>query len=302
MPRLSYHLPRVGALALAAVVAAVAYSVHESKLTGSSPEPAPRVSAQALDLGGSAVSPVSKPEKSTDGGTPSSAPGAAPDSASLPTPSARSQAQFGPAESQLVAFAPLRAPRRGVVPPHPGTRPPDPGTRPPDPGTRPPQPGGGHRDLNNRSIDRELRRLIDDQPAPRRPQRPPARNEELPGDLEPVADTPVDGAPAVSPSAGAPDPGAVADPDAGLDDTALGGLDETDLGEPVDETDNATTDVPAPLAPAPAPEAPPAAPPAAAPPAAPPATPPVAAPPPAPEAPPAAPPAAVPPPVSTAPG
>jgi hypothetical protein len=266
MPRLSNHLPQVGALVLAAVVAAVAYSVHESQSPGSSPVADPSVSTEGIGLGGSPFTSVSKRDMSTEAEDRSAAGGPAADSPSLPTSGARSHAQSGPAESLPAASTPLPAPRRSVVPQ--------------DPGTRLPHQGGQHRNLNDRAIDRELHRLIDDQPAPRRPPRPPSRSEVSPGVLEPVADTPIDGAPAGSPPP-ASDPGAGADPDAGLDDTAVGGLDQTDLGEPVDETDPPTTDVPPPPtpapAPAPAPEAPPAAPPAEAPPA----TPPAAAPPPA---------------------
>jgi hypothetical protein len=281
--RLSNHIPRVGALVLAAVVAVVAYSVHENRSTGSSPEPAGSVRAEGIDLAESPFPQLAKQERSTDAGASASSPGAAADDASVPTSDARAQAQAGAAYPQLVDSTPSPA-RRIVLPPQPGAG-------PLHPRTRLPHQGGQPRDPRNRAIDRELRRLIDDQPAPRRPQLPRGRNEVLPGELEPVAGTPVDGAPAESPRA--LDPGAAGDPDAGLDDTALGGLDQTDLGEPLDEADNAPpAAAPAPPAvapapPAPAPEAPPAAPPAEAPPAAPPPV--------------AAPPAEAPPPASTAP-
>jgi hypothetical protein len=43
-----------------------------------------------------------------------------------------------------------------------------------------------------------------------------------------------------------PAPVPAADPDAGLDDTPAGGLDQTDLGGPIDETPDAGAPAPAP--------------------------------------------------------
>jgi hypothetical protein len=92
-------------------------------------------------------------------------------------------------------------------------------------------------------------------PAPRAPRRPanPTPAPKPPPQQAPDTGTPTGGAPGTTPSdpGTAPtDPGATptgpgttpidpvpaADPDAGLDDTPAGGLDPTDLGEPVDET------------------------------------------------------------------
>ena len=235
MSRLSKHLPQVGALVLAAVVAAAAYSVHEGQSTGSSPD---STATASLGLRGSPFPSVSKRESSAHPGDRSSPAGTASTrSAPLLGSGTRSRTPSGSAHTDLTASSPPSAPRRSVVPPHPGTHPPDEAEQPGRP---------DHRDL-----DRELRRLIDDPPPPRRPQRPPPRDEVPPDALSPAEGRLVDGVPPEPPPA-APDPGAVSDPDAGLDDTALGGLDQTDLGEPLDEADN-PTGVPAPPAPAPTP-------------------------------------------------
>jgi hypothetical protein len=251
MSRLSKHLPQFGALVLAAVVAVVAYSVHEGQSTGSSPDSTARAS---LGLGGSPLPSVSKPESSADTGDRSSPPGAAPTRSALRLWSGtRSPDSSGAAHTYLTASSPPSTPRRRGAPPHSGTHPPD----------RAEQPGGGH----HLDVDRELRRLLDEPPPTRRPQRPPPRTGVPPGAVSPAEGRLVDGVPPEPPPA-APDPGAVSDPDAGLDDTAVGGLDQTDLGEPLDEADNPTgvpappapgpTSTPAPPAPALAPEAPPA--------------------------------------------
>ena len=106
--------------------------------------------------------------------------------------------------------------------------------------------------------------------APKTPKSPPS--EDGPVDGAPVSDEPTDlieepGAsvpePQTTPATPAPEapPAAPAD-DTGMDDTAAGGLDDTDLGAPVDATDQGVdaTPPPAPGATPPAPDATPPAP------------------------------------------
>jgi hypothetical protein len=231
MSRLSKHLPQLGALVLAALVAAVAYSIHEGQSTGASPD---STATASLGLRGSPFPSVSKWQS---GDRASPAVTASTRSARLPGSGTPHPTPSGSAHTDLTASSQPSAPPRSVVPPHPGTHPPDQAEQPGRP---------DHRDL-----DRELRRLIDDPPPPRRPQRPPPRDELPPDAFSPAEGRVVGGVPP-EPTPAAPDPGAVSDPDAGLDDTAVGGLDQTDLGEPLDEVDT-PAGVPAPPAPAPTP-------------------------------------------------
>jgi hypothetical protein len=92
-------------------------------------------------------------------------------------------------------------------------------------------------------------------PTPRTPRRPsnPTPAPKPPPQQAPDTGTPTGGAPGTTPSdpgtaptdpgatptnpgATPPEPAPPVDPDAGLDDTPAGGLDQTDLGGPVDET------------------------------------------------------------------
>jgi hypothetical protein len=92
-------------------------------------------------------------------------------------------------------------------------------------------------------------------PTPRAPRRPsnPTPAPKPPPQQAPDTGTPTGGAPGTTPSdpgtaptdpgatptnpgATPPEPAPPVDPDAGLDDTPAGGLDQTDLGGPVDET------------------------------------------------------------------
>lgn len=284
MSRFSMHLPRVGALVLSVAVAMAAYSVHEGQSTTSSAEPAAPAAARAMDLGGSLFSPPFEPGKGSErsAGTRRSAGGSGPDGAPDPSPGARRQAELSDGRFQFVAANQLPAPLRSLGSPPQGVG--------PRRGVPPPPRGRRHHGLDDRSIDRELQRLIGDEPVPRRPKRPtgddgldgrsidrelrrligdepvPDRPKRPTGDDEvpPSKPVPGDGAPSGSPSGDPPD----------------AGLDETDLGAPVDETDDATTNTPsAPTDPAPVSPPPPAAPTDPAPVS--PAPPPAAAPPPA---------------------
>ena len=99
-----------------------------------------------------------------------------------------------------------------------------------------PKPGGGNRGNRGNRLDRELNRLIDGPGSPKSKPKPvspkprapaPTPNRPAPGGSAPTAQEPTQGTgPGATPT----------DPDAGLDDTPVGGLDQTDLGDPVDET------------------------------------------------------------------
>ena len=104
------------------------------------------------------------------------------------------------------------------------------------------QPGGGN------GLDRELQRLIDGpSPKPKSPAPKPVAPAPSPN-----APAPGGSAPTAAPPAPAPAPAPAARPEAGLDDTPVGGLDPNDLGEPTDET-NTPVPVASPATPAPAP-------------------------------------------------
>jgi hypothetical protein len=270
MSNWSSHLPRVGALVLSAAVAAAAYGVY---------------------TGQPSTSVKSTGESVADFPSLSLKPGA-----DLPSPRgtnpARDQADRQPAghAGEGPGFA------TGVSAAQPGS--PSPGVAEPDapaverevslPGTpraMPPKPSPPAGDDD--ALDRELQRVID-QGLPVAPKSP--RSDDEPVDGAPVSDEPVDlieqpgapepdaqpepdqeppatpaapgsGAPPTAPAAPPADPANPAAPvdDSGLDDTAAGGLDETDLGAPVDATDQGADATPPPAS------APPATPPAAAP-------------------------------------
>jgi hypothetical protein len=240
MARISAYLPRLGGLVLAVVVAAVAYSVYESgQSTGSdSASPAPRSGGLAAVNPTNDATKASKPRpkpkpkpgrdskrprNTADGGVPivSSEVAVAPDSGAAPGPG-------GPVLRPVAAKPPVSTPKRGG-----GKR------------------GGGKRGGGN-GLERELQRLIDGpgpkpkSPAPKPVAPAPSPNAPAPGGSAPTAAPP------------APAPAPAADPEAGLDDTPVGGLDPNDLGGPVDETNTPVPVAPPPAAapaPAPAPSA-----------------------------------------------
>ena len=238
MARISGHLPRLGALVLAGVVAAVAYAVYESgQSTGSdSASPGPRSAGLAAvhPTNDATKAPTPKPKPkpkprqdskrprhTADGGVPivTSEVALAPDSGAAPGPGA-------PVLRPVATKPPVSTPKRGG-----GNR------------------GGGNRGGGN-GVDRELRRLIDG-PSPK-PKSPAPK---------PVAPAPSPNAPTPgvsAPTAPPPAPAPAADPEAGLDDTPVGGLDPNDLGGPIDETNTPVPVAPPPAAapaPAPAPSA-----------------------------------------------
>jgi hypothetical protein len=248
MPNWSSHLPRVGALVLSAVVAAAAYGVYTGQ------------SSTSVQTTGESVANL--PDLSTKAGAePPSDRGARPthDQPAKGAAAASSKATALPAgvpEIQAVARE-VRQPEAPQAAPAPPT---------PDPDS---DNAGG-----DNALDRELERVIDNG-GPAAPKRPPADGKPVSGD--PSIDAPVDlidpgprpdmGTPPEAPEPPAPapatpaspvtpaTPAAPADPDSGLDDTAAGGLDQTDLGTPVDETDQAGSTPPPPAGSTPPPPA-----------------------------------------------
>jgi hypothetical protein len=219
MTRISSHLPALGALVIAVVVAAVAYSVHGSG------QPAQHNGASSARGAGLAAAGLTNDQtadpkpahdskrqrRRADGGgrAAASANGAelAPVSGGAP----------GPAAPVLrpVAFEPP------VSAPH-----------------SQPKPDGGNR------ADRELRRIIDG---------PGAKPKPGPRSPKPVAPAPTpkqqpngDGTSSPAPAQPAQPGVAPTDPEAGLDDLPVGGLDQTDIGEPIDEPATTPTTTPAP--------------------------------------------------------
>jgi hypothetical protein len=219
MTRISSHLPALGALVIAVVVAAVAYSVYESG------QPAQYDGASGARDAGLAAADLTKDQTAEH----------KPGQDSKPTRRKADGGVRAAASASGAELAPASAGTPGLAAPvlHPVA------FEPPVSAPRSqPKPDGGNR------VHRELRRIIDGpgpqpKPGPRSP--------------KPVAPVP---APKPHPPGGGtstPAPGQPAhpdatptDPEAGLDDLPVGGLDETDLGEPVDEPATTPTTNPAP--------------------------------------------------------
>jgi hypothetical protein len=260
MPDWSSHLPRLGALVLSAAIAIAAYGVYAGK-SDTSVTTAREPVDGTLSLspkGHAGVANHSRP------GPAGERPDQHPDRGAVAAPG-------------LVAVA--SADRPGVLAPPaivPTLQPVDRQPREPQGSpVAPPDPGTGAPD----ALDRELQRLIDggppvapdDQPAEGRPApgapvdllddpAPPAPDDPAPPppadpvppaqpqpapeeDPQPAPTPPETGAPPTTPA----NPATPADPEAGLDDTPVGPLDQTDLGTPVDESDQ-SADTPAPPA------------------------------------------------------
>ena len=251
MPNWSSHLPRVGALVLSAAIAAAAYGVYTGqpsssvKSTGESVADFPGLSMKpGADLpshGG--AKPAQDQALRPPSGHAGEGPGFATRvSAAQPiTSSSQVEPEAQAVEPEIRKPATPRALR------------PTPSPAPDDDG----------------ALDRELQRVIDQglPVAPKTPKSPPS--EDGPVDGAPVSEEPTDlieepGAPVPEPQTtpatpgseappaapegplvGPADPAAPAD-DTGLDDTAAGGLDDTDLGAPVDATDQGVNATPPP--------------------------------------------------------
>lgn len=232
MARLKNHLPGLGVLALAVAVAAVAYSVHsDDGSSGSNRGPGTGIAGMVVAPKDTTATHRSPSPKATKRAGHAAVHHVTAAGSALHGEGARG-ADFGGDTGRPAG--PVLQPVR-FHPPSPVT----PRKRP----SRPNSPDG---------INRELRRLIDGPkgrgptPAPRRPS---PRRPVAPTPTQPRPNAPVDGAPTVPPPTAPPGDGTTPnttppDPDAGLDDTPVGGLDPTDLGEPVDQTDTGAVPVP----------------------------------------------------------
>jgi hypothetical protein len=233
MSKWSSHLPRVGALVLSAAIAAGAYGVYTGQ------------SSTSLKSTGESVADV--PSLSMEPGADLPRHGAAKPARDQAVRPPSGRAGEGPGFATGVSAAQLgSSPPRVAEPDAPAVerevgQPGTPRAIPPKPS---PAPG------DDDALDRELQRVID-QGLPVAPKSPPS--DEEPVDGTPVIDEPVDlieepGTPApdtqpepeeepqTTPPANPANPAAPAD-DTALDDTAVGGLDDSDLGAPVDETE-----------------------------------------------------------------
>lgn len=257
MPNWSSHLPRVGALVLSAAIAAAAYGVYTgqpSSSVNSSGESVADFPSLSMKPGADLPSHGgAKPARDQADRQPSGHAGEGPGFAT-----AVSAAQLG-SSAPAVAEPDAPAVEREV-------------RQPGAPRAIPPKPSPPRGDDD--ALDRELQRVID-QGLPVDPKSPPSEDE--PVDGTPVTDDPVD----LIEQPGAPEPGAQPEPvdepqatpaapgseappaapvtppadpaspaapvdDTGMDDTAAGGLDDTDLGAPVDATDQGVDATPPP--------------------------------------------------------
>jgi hypothetical protein len=284
MPNWSTHLPRAGTLLLSVLAAAAAYAVYvdrSSESTGSTARPvATDVAQLGPDLSGrSDRSADARPrDKRAEKDRPAA--GALEKPAGVRSPSGH--AGEGPGFASEPAFTPIstspavenRTVETPVAPVAPVTQPlTQPGVDQPlivhRPGVAPkpkPRKRGSGPAKPKAPLENELRSIIDEgsplpSPAPRSdgptvPQDPAAPT-------APTAPTaPAEPPPAATPAA----PPAAPVDDAGLDDTAAGQLDETDLGTPLDDghaAPPAAPDAPVDDAPAPTQPQPQAAPPGA---------------------------------------
>lgn len=224
MSRLLNHLPRLGALVLAVALAGIAYSIyHGQSNTTNGGESGAR--GAGLTTGFAMDNPKPKPAPK---------PTHSPKWAHTPQkPTGRVSPTIIPVTDGPVApVVPVGAPQSDPAPDQGRGLPREPRRPSTAPRGRAPKPAP--------------RRPTDGQPVTPRP-KPTAPNVGTPGGSppvqppgggaggSPVTNPPVTNPPVTNPPATAPVT-APADPEAGLDDTPVGGLDQTDLGEPVDET------------------------------------------------------------------
>jgi hypothetical protein len=232
MARLKTHLPSLAVLAVAVAVAAVAYSAFsDDGSSGSDRKSGTGIAGLAVAPKNTTASHRSPSPKATKRAEHAAVTRVAAAGSTRHGEAARGAAFGG--DTGLPAGPVLQPeqvhPRRPVTPRKSPSR-----TNSPD------------------GINRELRRLIDGPkgrrptPAPRQPspRRPVAPTPKQPRPDAPVDGTPTAPPPTTDPGGGPPPTTTPPDPDAGLDDTPVGGLDPTDLGEPVDETDTGAAPVP----------------------------------------------------------
>jgi hypothetical protein len=222
MPNWSSHLPRVGALVLSAAIAAGAYGVYTGQPSSS------------VNSSGESVADFPTLSVKPEAGPPTHGGGKPAQDQAVRRPSGH--AGVGPGFATRVSAA--------------------------QPTTSSPQV-----EPEAQAVKPEIRRLS---VAPKSPKSPPS--DDGPVDGTPVSDDPADlieepGAPVPGPQTTPTAPGSEAPPaapeappadpaspaapvdDTALDDTAAGGLDDTDLGTPVDATDQNSDAIPPPAPP-----------------------------------------------------
>ena len=280
MSRLSGHLSQVGALVVAIVAAAVAYSMYDGDTTTSNTQARNPVAGVTADRGESRFVPASRGRESANrvmdasraGRTAGANPAEGPRSF---RPSTGPQAHLSEAPLQDVS-APLQdvsAPLQDVSAPAPDVSSPPPEVSVPRVyrrhrvGLPRGEDDGGMRHrrdhdrgrrpgpFDDRTLDRELHRLIGDRPLPRVPKGPA---EEIPTDLttEPIEPTPnpAPAHPDVSQQPVAPPPPApVAPPSPSPTPATSGGSGSTDTTVTTPPPPTTTQPPPAPTEPAPAP-------------------------------------------------
>ena len=221
MSRISAHLSSLGVLVLAIAAAAVAYTVYDNPSASPAGESPERVVEVADDSRATPLPPVSdsagRGETAVAGVEDASFQGA-PAGAATPVAVA-DDGQFAVADGGPDDFG------TPVSDPLPAD---DPVVRSPD---RHEPFLVGEPNFGEDRVDRELQRLIDAPPLGPTPVALPGPGLVVPS--TPSAERPGPAAPGTATN---PPASACPDPDAGLDDTAVGGLDQSDLGGPVDET------------------------------------------------------------------
>jgi hypothetical protein len=230
MSRLSTHLPSLGALVLAVALAGIAYSIydgHSNRTTGG----AASAGGAGLMTDSALRNPKPKPTSVHSPRRTHAARHRDIDRVTRMTPAvALAPAASSPVSAPQSSPAPNQGRSVYRTPRPPAT---EPGGGGPEAAPRPPKGGPPAKPT----------------PKPKTPNvgtpggSPPVQR---PGDGtggSPVTNPPVTSPPATNPPATDPVT-APADPEAGLDDLPVGGLDPTDLGEPVDETDTGAAQPP----------------------------------------------------------
>jgi hypothetical protein len=253
MPNWSSHLPRVGSLVLSAAIAAAAYGVYTGQPSSS------------VNSSGESVADFPTLSVKPEAGPPTHGGGKPAQDQAVRRPSGH--AGVGPGFATRVSAAQPTTSSPQVEPEAQAVKP---EIRKPATHATPPQPSPAPDDDD--ALDHELQRVIDQglSVAPKSPKSPPS--DDGPVDGTPVSDDPADlieepGAPVPGPQTTPTAPGSEAPPaapeappadpaspaapvdDTALDDTAAGGLDDTDLGTPVDATDQNSDAIPPPAPP-----------------------------------------------------
>ena len=253
MSRLSGHLSQVGALIVAIVAAAVAYSVYDAGSTTSNPDAREPVAGLLADSGDSLRPDSDRQEEAKRVREPNVGRTAGPSSAEAVRPSWPATGLRGQLSEPLLQNVSAPLPRVSAPLPHDST-------------PLPSRPGP----FDDRTLDRELQRLIGDKPLPRVPKGPA---EDFPTDLPPElikgpgapAPKPVPESPNVPAQPGVPSPPTPvappptsptpATPAAGAPSESTPDEDADSGGaeDDVDDTDTGTTTPPPPAEPAPVP-------------------------------------------------